>query len=127
MSDMRNLLICMLNGMAIRENSYYQSDVDDSGNYLIGEVDAMIQACTAAGKGDQAEREGYLLHLFSYWSNDIQSTAAHYGIQLRKNEDGKLYVDDTVPEAPSADAYWDFARQVWVIDQREGTAKPDAP
>lgn len=88
----RELLTCMFNGWRLHEASWDK----DARKYTLDLTDAMTQA---AG-GDKML--GNLLDLFSYWSNDIQSVAAHYGIAI--NEDGSVRTD--VPPPPTPEHYW---------------------
>lgn len=78
--------------------------------------ESMIKVCG----GDQMA--GCLLALFSHWSNDVSSIAAHYGIVLaRRQPDGTLLHDDGTVDtlckggvleivyigpAPSREHYW---------------------
>lgn len=42
--------------------------------------------------------EGYLLHLFSYWGNDLQEISGHFGVILARDENGSLVVKDVDPD-----------------------------
>ena len=87
---MKEILRTMMTGWMIRENSWD----DENSAYHVSEPEAMKQAC----HGD--EKMARALSLFSYWSNDIQDVAAHYGIAFVDSE-----VKDIEP-APSPMHYW---------------------
>lgn len=100
-NPMRTLLKQMMQGWILHEMSYVPPATDDlPGGYCRDSVDCMIEAC-----GGDALR-GYLLHLFDYWSNDIQSVAPHYGIALVRDENNNLVIREDIPPAPSPDYYW---------------------
>ncbi len=110
-TTMKELLTQLYQGVIIREDSYVRGEDGRDGYYPMSEEDAMIQAC-----GGDVIR-GNLLVLFNYWSNDISSMAAHYGVGLeRQNADGTQWVDNyadlgklvliEIPPAPSPDYYW---------------------
>lgn len=93
--NIKELLRKMLNGMCVHENSW---DANDS-RYTID---------NKAGMATQTESpiEAGLMHLFSHWENDVQALAAHYGFEIREGVDGKLFVADDLPPAPSYEHYW---------------------
>lgn len=95
--QVKALLSTMMKGWMIRENSWDPA----SASYKKEEEDAMIEA----GASDQ--RLASLLVLFSYWSNDIQSVAAEYGIGLINDE----VVD--LPPQPDPSWWWDTQENKW--------------
>ena len=95
-NPMKQLLTDMFAGWILYNNSWNK----ESERHLRDPVDCMIEAC-----GGDPQR-GYLLHLFDYWSNDIQSVAAHFGLQMIVSADG-VYSLGTVPPAPSDNHWWD--------------------
>lgn len=95
--QMRLLLECMFTGWMIREKSW----VDEDHKYTKTEEEAMIEACG----GDKFK--GELLVLFSYWSNDIQSVAAHYCVALI---DGEVKGIDA---PPTPEHWWDADDKCW--------------
>jgi hypothetical protein len=107
---MRSLLRTMFEGWILREQLESIDSIDKSPER------AMVEAC-----GGDVLR-GNLLVLFSHWSNDVVSIAAHYGVGLaRKQPDGSLLHEDgtvdtllkggeltiiNVPAPPSPEHYW---------------------
>lgn len=99
---MRELLKRMFTGFMLHEASWDRG----AGEYTRTEDDCFTEAC-----GGNAI-EGGLLSLFTYWSNDIQSLAPHYGISLERHEapdeetNGELYIREDIPPAPSPAHWW---------------------
>lgn len=108
----KELISVMFQGWIIREASWVPAAEDtqfSSGSYGKTEEEAMIEAC----QGDKSL--GYLLHLFSYWSNDIQVVAPDYGIflNLEETEQGLRLFVDTVPAKPNHETWWDLEEGRW--------------
>lgn len=93
---MRELLIQMFNGWIIHEASWDP----ESETYKRSDVECFIEAC-----GGDAIR-GNLVSVFAHWGNDIQALAPHYGIALDRGEDGKLFINENIPSAPSPEHWW---------------------
>jgi hypothetical protein len=87
----KELLETMFKGWKLHEDSW------NGTTYNISDIDAMVMAC------DGDKLKGELLYLFSYWSNDIQSIAAHYGVGYQ----------GTIEPPPSADHWYDFKAKQW--------------
>lgn len=117
--DIKQLLHTMFTGWILHEASYEQR-TDSRIEATRSPEDAMIEACG----GD--EQLANLLCLFSHWSNDVTSVAAHYGLTLaRRQPDGTLlHPDGTVDTlikggvleivkiepAPAPNYYWHEGR-----------------
>jgi len=85
--QIKELLERMFRGWIIYESEQELLGQETQEPTLLEE--AMIRAC----EGD--ELEGHLLTLFSHWSNDVQSIAAHYGLAIgRKQPDGSILHED---------------------------------
>lgn len=103
---MKTLLKKMFTGWMLREASWIVPPTPGEGfplnepYYSKTEEQAMIEACG----GNVIE--GNLLVLFSHWSNDIQALAPYYGIYLDRDEDGKLFIREDIPPAPSPEHWW---------------------
>lgn len=92
---MRQILEQMFTGWQIYHQSW------DGEKHTRDATDCMIEAC------DCDPLRGELLALFSHWSNDILSIAAHYGLALHTDENGVMTgVRTDVPPAPSPEHYW---------------------
>lgn len=121
---MREMLKQMFTGWALREAAYDH----DSQEYTRSEEDCMEQAC------DGDDLRAGLLVLFSHWSNDITSLAAHYGLELVRTapdgtwwrqdgtidtllKPGALTVREDVPPAPSLTHWWNNGE--WVDPEIE--------
>lgn len=91
---MKELLETMFLGWKLHEQSWNEEEA----KYKRSEVECMIEACN----GDKLK--GELLYLFSYWSNDIQQVAAHYGVGY----------NGPIEMPPSADYWFDFKDMKWI-------------
>jgi hypothetical protein len=113
---MRSLLRMMFTGWILHEESYEQR-TESTIQATRSEEDAMIEACG----GDALL--GQLLCLFGHWSNDVTSSAAHYGLEIvRVGPDGeewrldntldtllkpgKMKIRDDVPAPPTGAHWW---------------------
>ena len=94
------LLDTMLRGWSIHEASYDK----ERNEYKKDQIECMVEA--AEGNG----MLGYLLHLFSHWSNDVQHVANHYGLAyecIGEHKGAPITVRRLIPPAPREDAYWE--------------------
>lgn len=87
---MKQLLTKMFEGWLLHEQSW---------DYESQSYSKLPEACMIEAAGGN-EKVGLLMHYFSYWCNDIESVAAHYGVGIK---DGKIVV---IPPAPDPNAYW---------------------
>lgn len=70
-------------------------------------------AVACAGKAAEDEKIGYLLYLFSHWSNDIMGLAPHFGVALDIDADNHITgILTNILPAPSPEHYWDKGK--WV-------------
>lgn len=94
----RELLMIINEGQRLREASWDDSREPDwnGGKYSRLEEECFVEA---AG-GD--ENLGRLASLFNYWSNDVTSMAAFYGIGFLK--DGTFSTD--LPPPPTPEHWW---------------------
>lgn len=108
------LLQIILEGMAIHENSY------NNGAYDVTRDEATSEAAKKI-LGDAAENAltGFFCHLASHWSNDVQTVAAYYGMELLRKEGLGLFVSYDVPAAPSFEHYWDDHQWIAPRDEEE--------
>lgn len=107
---MQTLFRTMFKGWDLRESSW---DPNKSPNWNGDQYTRTPEECmTEAAGGD--EHLGYILHLFSHWSNDIISMAAYYGVGIKSREGeftGFEVVD--VPPAPGENYWWDDSGHTW--------------
>ena len=82
--------------------------------------------------------EAYLLSLFGYWSNDLLTVAANFGVTMEYDTEKGFYVADADPKPTDGEYYysagemqWDDGRYLWQpgewIKVEEETRSEDVP
>jgi hypothetical protein len=111
-APMKTLLKQMFTGFILHEKSW-DSEKED---YTRDIIDCMIEACD----GDTIR--GNMIHLFDHWSNDIQAMAPYYGLELTRDVNNNLVINEQVPQAPSTNHYWNDGKwEEMPLDELEET------
>lgn len=105
--NMKELLRKMFTGWMLHEASW---DAEKKG-FTRNSDECMTEACGGN------TLEAYMIHLFDYWGNDIQALAPHFGIFLGRDENGKLFIKDDIPPAPSIEHAWQDNQWVLLKDE----------
>lgn len=101
----RELLVVMFEGWRLHEASYHPPH---------GYERDRVECMTEAAGGDRLV--GELAHLFSHWSEDVISVAAHYGVGWLA--DGTFSTD--LPPPPSQEHWWTSGEWRPPVDERDG-------